>query len=413
MCRMVIAAVLAIVAIALAMERPDAPGDIHSGPRVACQPDRDQAKLQIKTVPTPTSVMLEQMSPAERANARISVEFDNSDAEAIALGREVERLWNGGQFDEALAQLGNLETRIGIGRLAIGNSWRKPVPTLDTRLWDNDVRIGNRDSLMELAFDQQLSSGRLFVVVRHGTQSRWYLNMSSDGGASWSEAFNWGGTGVVPSVDAAVLANDVYVVYNSPGEDPRQVRLRRFDCVDGTVDSFSTGESWVVACTLDAGDSVKEMSIVSNQYSSDDRLYVTTLVSDGSVAYCWDDTGAVSWTRVATGVTSGALNGLDATWNQGFDSTFLFFSYYDASDSLRIYGRSSSGNWTRRCSRNTGNAGDYYATSISAYGDTIICAFDDCAVSPYRVVYMINYGDVATWNEGTLSDPDTTAEALR
>jgi hypothetical protein len=116
----------------------------------------------------------------------------------------------------------------------------------------------------------------------------------------------------------------------------------------------------------------------------------------------------VSWTKVATGITKGALHGLDATENQGFDSTFHFFSYYDATDSLRIYG--NDGAITRRYSRYTPNV-SAYTTSISAYSDTIICAFDDCTASPYQVLYMINYGDGTSWNYGTLSNADTTAEA--
>jgi len=51
--------------------------------------------IQAQTAPTPARVTLERMSPAERANSRISVEFESSDGEAVLLGRRVERLWNG------------------------------------------------------------------------------------------------------------------------------------------------------------------------------------------------------------------------------------------------------------------------------------------------------------------------------
>jgi hypothetical protein len=75
---------------------------------------------EAQTTQTPARVGLEQMSPAERANSLISVEFESSDSGAVLLGHEVERLWNGGQFDDALLQLGNLEARVG--HVAVGNS---------------------------------------------------------------------------------------------------------------------------------------------------------------------------------------------------------------------------------------------------------------------------------------------------
>jgi len=91
MYRTVLAALLVLAASALALDRPDAPGGIHMGTRVASQAYRSQALTQTQEAPPPASAMLERMSPAERENSCISVEFENSDAELIALGREVER----------------------------------------------------------------------------------------------------------------------------------------------------------------------------------------------------------------------------------------------------------------------------------------------------------------------------------
>jgi hypothetical protein len=189
---------------------------------------------------------------------------------------------------------------------------------------------------------------------------------------------------------------------------PNEVRVRRLKYTDGSSDTFNNGAQYVVACTLAVGDTVGEVSLVSTQHSNNIRLYMTTLVSDGSIAYCWDDTTALSWTRVATGITSGASGALDATENEGHDSTYLYFSYFDTSDTLRIHGITNGGGVKRRYSRHTG-AGEI--TSISAYEDTVICAFDDEATSPTRVTYVINYSGSASWGQGTLSDIDTTGEA--
>ena len=360
-----------------------------------------ESTIQVQTSPTPARVALERMSPAVRANALISVEFESCDDEAVSLGRQVERLWNGGQYDEALAQLGNLEARIGPGRVAIGNSWRKPVPTVETALWGRDVRIGNRDSLLELSLDAHPSSGNLFVALRRGSVGPHFsVCMSTDTGATWAETFTWSGSPPT-SLDAAVLSNHLYVVYNSPGENAQLVRLRRFLFGNGKADTFRNGGSWVAACTLDAGDTTREVSLVSNQ--NDYRLYIVTLVSDGSVLVSYDDADAVSWTKQPTGITSGARSGLDATDDQRSDMTQLFFSYYDTSDTLRIHG-----GFGQPLSLPAGNG---TPTSISAYLDTVICAYEDETSSPHRVRYLLSYDGGKTGTVGILGDSGVAADA--
>jgi hypothetical protein len=339
------------------------------------------------------------MSPAERKNSCISVEFESPDSEAVILGREVERLWNGGRHDEALARLGELEARVG--HVAIGNSWRTPVPTLETALWGRDVRIGNRDSLLELAVDAQLSTGRLFVALRPGSgYPHFSVCMSTDSGATWDETFTWSGSPPT-SLDAAVLANHLYVVYNSPGENAQELRLRRFLCSNGKADTFRIGGGWVAPCTLDAGDTMREVSLVSNQ--NNNQLYLVTLVSDGSVLVSYDDANAVSWTRRSTGITSGARSGLDATDDQRSDMTQLFFSYYDTSDTMRVY----DGNGQRLAQP----AGTGTMTSISAYLDAVICVYEDETSSPHRVRYASSLDGGDTWTVSTLSDSGIAADA--
>jgi hypothetical protein len=374
--------------------------------------------IQAQTAPTSARVVLEQMSPTERANSRISVEFESSDDDAASLARQVERLWNCGHYDEALVQLGNLEARVG--DVAIGNSWLKPVPACaaavaagrptpatglpvrgrtQTGLWGRDVRIGNRDSLLDVSLAAEPSSRGLFVVLRRGgLYPHFVVCMSVDTGATWHETFSW--TGSPPtSLDAAVLANHLYVVYNSPGEDAEHVRLRRFSCSDGSADTFRGRISWVDPCTLDVGDTMREVSLVANPNNS--RLCLVALVSDGSVRVSFAGANAESWTRVPTGISSGARNGLDATNDQKSDTTCLFFSYYDASDSLQIYGRSGPP-FSRPAGRGT-------PTSISAFCGTVICAYEDETVSPHQVRYVVSDGD--TWTMGPLSDPDIAAQA--
>jgi len=351
------------------------------------------------------------MSPAERANARISVEFESSDDGAVALGRQVERLWNGGQCDEALAQLGNLEARIGTGRVAIGNSWRTPVPTLETDLWESDVRIGNRDSLVEVAFDMDTKHSNLFVALRHsGGAPHYSVCASFDGGATWAETFTW--IGSPPTYLDVGEASEyylgyVYVAYNSPGENIQQVRLRRFLSSDGSAATFPTGVMWIAPCTLAVGDTMKEVSLIGSPLGYSGGPYLVTLVSDGSVLFSWHyPPDVMLWSTMSTGVDSGASHGLDATGNQD-RSTMPFFSYCGTDDSIRIYSR-SSGVFTQRFSH---FAGPGTLTSISARRDRIICAFEDETSSPHQVRYVVNPDNGDTWTMGTLSDSSVAASA--
>jgi hypothetical protein len=360
--------------------------------------------INAQPAPTPAHVALEQMTPAERKNSSISVEFESSDGEAVVLGHEIEELWNGGQYDEALARLCDLEARVG--HLAIGNSWRRPVPTIETALWGNDIRIGNRDSLLDLAFDLSRRTqweNNLFVVLRHGHGPAYYsVCMSADGGATWAETFTWVGSPVT-SLDAGNLG-DLYVAYYSPGENAQQVRLRRFQMSDGSAAEFSTGATWVAACTLDVGDTAREVSFVS---SGSTWLFISTLVSDGSVLLSESDGAAVSWTRLETGITSGASRGLDATYNLGGSGSWFLLSYLDATDTLRIYGRSISG-FTRRLASFCGTS---QLTSISAGYDGVVCAYEDASTSPQRVRYASSFDGGNTWTTGMLSDSGIAAEA--
>jgi hypothetical protein len=133
------------------------------------------------------------------------------------------------------------------------------VPTLETNLWGRDVRIGNRDSIQQLAFDVDSSTGNLFVALRHNaTPPHFSVCLSTDGGATWDETFTWSGSPPT-AIDAEVFTNHFYVAYNSPQENPQQIRLRRFQCATGLPDTFHNSGAWIVPCTLEVGTTMKEI----------------------------------------------------------------------------------------------------------------------------------------------------------
>lgn len=158
-------------------------------------------------------------------------------------------------------------------------------------------------------------------------------------------------------------------------------------------------------------DSIKEVALTSNQDYLDNRLYYNALLTGGAVKYWWADTGAVSWdTTYSTGVSNGS-NGLDACTNEGYDSTFIWISFYDQSGNLRVIGRRGTG--FRSFLTRTAGGGDY--TSIGAYHDTVLCAFDNEARDPNVVRYETNYGgghpDSIWWYGYAAWDTTTTSES--
>jgi hypothetical protein len=357
---------------------------------------------EAQTALSPARVALEQMSQAERKNSCLSVEFESSDSDAKVLGHQVEQLWNNGRFDEALVQLGNLEARVG--HVAIGNSWRKPVPTREAPLGP-ETRIGNRDSLQSFAFDIHRQNGNYFAALRHSSGPDFYsVCMSTDNGATWAETFTWYGSAVT-LLDCGSIVDHFGVAYYSPGENARQVRYRWFLNSDGSAAEFNSGDKWVAACTLDVGDTAKALSYVSSGFIAHS---IVTLVSDGSVLFSNNVTDGERWYKFATGITSGARSGLDAAPNVGNSSrTNDLFSYLDGTDTLRIYG------WKELVfsQRLALFCGTGVLTSISAYRDTVVCAYEDGTMIPQGVRYASSTDGGSTWTTGSLSDSGVAAEA--
>ncbi|MBM3314701.1 T9SS type A sorting domain-containing protein, partial [candidate division WOR-3 bacterium] len=135
----------------------------------------------------------------------------------------------------------------------------------------------------------------------------------------------------------------------------------------------------------------------------DNRLYYGQLRHSDSLKYFWSpDTGGVTWNEVACPIYD-AERALDMACNEGFDSTFLFLSYYDTNDTLEIYGRALA--WHRQTVKYAGAGTDY--TSICAYQDTILCVFDFFNGSNLWTQYLTQYAGRAGWYFGWFDD--TTA----
>jgi hypothetical protein len=357
---------------------------------------------------------LETMSISDRANSQIEIELGSGagrDAKYIALS--IENLWNSGQYSAALALFDDLSKLIDPSQIAIGNSWRVPVPTQETALWGTDVRIGNRESLTLVAFDVHRASGNLFAVLGgpDGDRSKWYVNISTNGGNTWSETYEWfsaAGEGL-NSMSAAVVGDYCYVGYTALNPQV-EGRIRRFSAATGAMD---VAFGWETIFSVIDPEYVKEINISTNQEVYNNRIYCMAITSTGDLRYFWDTASdGASWSEISTGITN-ADRGVDATFCGGDSARYFYVSYYDTNDSLCILGEDSV-DWYNLLKVHAGASADY--TAISAYNDMIICAFDRSTPS-FTCEYRISRDGGESWSYGTLDSatygmesPDVTAK---
>jgi hypothetical protein len=417
MCRAILAAVLVLAAFVSAQEQPYVPGQASAVSTHSVRLDRMTARpVQAQSPVEPVWTRLARMAPAERANARIGIELAaNATSEALAFARNVEASWNAGRYDDALAGFESLARLTDPAEMVIGCAWRKPLPTRETNLWGSDVRIGNRDSISLVAFDVHRASGNLFTVVLSASGSGyvWAVNFSTDGGQTWSETYSWNANYEMKSLSASVLANHCYIAFGRGGAQD-QAFIYRVKTSDGTQENFNNGSSYVTVFTTTAPDSVKEVALTGNQDFYNNRLYYTAITTAGNLKFFWSDSGAIAWTEIVTSVTN-ADRGLSACTNEGYDSLFVWASYYDKTNNLRIDADKPGDAWGNVFSSAAG-AGTSL-TSIGAYHDTLLCAFNYWATN-YWCKYFTSYDGGATWawlylDPDTLTNTESPAVMLR
>jgi len=291
----------------------------------------------------PIWTALQGMPSDQRINSVIELVLEqNASDEALQKAEEIERQWNDGQYSQAIQLFGELEYLTDIDEVSIGNSWRNPLQTLEQPDWDTDVRIGNRDSIYVNAFDIHNISGNLFAILLFqgdGATSKWAVNISTDGGETWSETYNWYAYYHINHLSATVVLNHCYVAF-SRGTNQDQAFLYRFNASDGQQENFGNGSPYITVFTTTSPESILEVAITSNQDVGNSRLYYFGLTSNGVIRYCWDDPDALSWIEVFTGVLD-ADRGLDACYHEDGDY-FLNVSYIGQDDYLNIMGRSST-----------------------------------------------------------------------
>lgn len=343
------------------------------------------------------------MDPEMRSNAVIALEPGSAATPAeLAAAERIAGLWNAGSFDEALLNLRTLEES-GV-RMSLGIAWRVPMPWNVVRALDGRVG-GTRSEAQSANLDFDEQNGKLFSVVRWGSTtgtSAWTMNTSSDGGTTWAETYVFASSVGLIDVDCAVVDNYAYVAYvvgNATGE----ARLRRCLVGTGAVDSGFGYQTVFSAGT----NTIEEVALAANADDFDNRIYYAAIESNDTLRYAWDAaTDGTTFSDESPAGTNPEF-GLDATWAHGGTtcSEFLYFSYSGNDGNIHVIGKADPtwSDWTVE----TGT-GSLRATAVSAYQDTVICAFEYSYADGTGIRYRISYDCGGAWSPGTIAVPDGT-----
>jgi hypothetical protein len=344
-------------------------------------------------------------TPAQRVNAAIELELGGSagPADRLAAAR-IQELWGEGRYDEAIAELRSYEN--AGGRAALGIAWKEPVAreeafatagALATSGGGTDVRIGTRTGGHITTLEEDAASGALYAVVAWGATSGgeawWTVNRSTDNGATWTETYVWTGgasSGIV-DMSATVVGGYVYIGYVS-GDAANEYRLRRCLASTGGVDNAYSYHTVVDVGTL----TIREVTVVSNAMSSNNRVYCFAIQSDNAVRHFWTVASTATSFTESSPVGASASQGLDATWNPGYASCYLQMCYSGTDGKMHV--QRYSGTWSD-VTLLTSNVLHRHGASVSSYHDVVICAYEYQMTNGQGIAYGISYdGGASGWD---------------
>jgi len=352
---------------------------------------------------------LDELSPADKQNAVIQLEVLSSNGPTSEELSSVESLWNSGKFDRAIQELRTLEdSGVSIGA---GITWKEPKQASGLGWYDPDLRLTVRDYIGETHLDFDAQTGHVFAVANRTSDDGfcWTVNIAPDG-QSWQETFAWyGGTSpALVDVSATVVGDYLYVGYVvDDGVAPvSTARIRRFFVTNGQSDLLYFWKT-----VFDKGVDIKEIALCSNADDFDNRVYYFAILYNYSLVWFWADQDGTDWHEISTGVGD-AWGGLDVTWRPNYPGTgpFLYASYINfiITSNGTIGATNSVTVWDTTKTERVLHAfsGLHWRTSVSAYGDTVLCAYEEPYTNGTGIRYDISYDVGSTWSIGHWEPPE-------
>jgi hypothetical protein len=237
---------------------------------------------------------------------------------------------------------------------------------LSTMRWGDDIQIAEWDSVNDVVFDVDYSTGNLFAALNstYGGTDVLTVHFSADTGKTWSQitAVGWD----ADDIDAAVFKDHFYVAHVTGSA----VFIGRYNTADGSSDN-----SYGYRAVLNEGVNVREIALASTEdFSSPTRLYCFAITDDDSLRCRRSDTSVTSWSTFNPGIGN-ALRALDACCNEGYSSESVWCSYIGTNDSVYIGSAGATWNSYGPLTDVAWPISDFPSTSIAAYRDTVMVLY--------------------------------------
>ena len=344
---------------------------------------------------------LENLSEGDRQNSLIQFDLLPSDGALFEKAKYVEKLWNNGEYEEAIREIKSGE----LFRIPFGISWKNPIKT-SVPLWGDDIQLDTLTSVTCLDLDFDIHTGNTFAITLHKDNDnlyRWSVYFSTDTGKTWTKTYTWNSENIMNEISGTPLGNYYYISYLSTSNT--YVMVRRVFAATGQIDV-----NYIYTIVSTEPDSVREVELTSNMYTYDNRIYCAFIDGNDTLKVFWTDTSAASWTEGSPSVFN-AMQGLDIDYTPS-STYFLYVSYITTDSLLKVVGWNYP-NWDELFSLSSVGFGSWWksTTSIGAYRDTVMVAYTT-SYSPNRLNYYISRDAGTTWDQGSLTDTLTTTHDI-
>ncbi len=342
------------------------------------------------------AAILAALDEAGRNNSVIELEASGPATASWPLpdATEVAALWNEGHFDQALRTLEQLEAT-GL-HFVPAISWREPIVS-SQRKYYVDKRIGDARTGAD-DFDLAYHGGEATVFAAVSWPDGWSMNISTDGGANWAETFFYPGQS---KISMTVCGDKVWVAY-SANVTNTTAKMRRFEPDDGAVDSAYFWEQ--IADIAPAV--VDDIALIGNEPDVATAVYIGLIDGDDNLRTYWDDLDGTSFSDYSPAVTNADRN-LDFTWcPYGFSTSgyVAYLSFETNTQGLEVWRMSFLGTWDQVLTDSL--TGAHHFTAISAYGETVMTAFEGDRTNGNGIEYRVSYDHGDLWYSGSVYVPD-------
>jgi len=358
---------------------------------------------------------LAEMTPEERANSEVWIEpARSSEPQAYDEARAIGALWNSGEYEAAIERARGYSRFGDPSEVALAISPRKL--TACEPGFGPDVRIGNRDSLYGLSFDR-LNNGWLFASFASYKPDRTFIYSyrSTDNGTTWSNLgqFQWNYRQYVRSAAAVCHGDYLVVAIAIKGLSSHRCYAARLSATTGEVVPYPGDTVFTQVLEAAPGDTVVELAAASSedQYPGS-TIHLFARTSSGALKYALADSSAWHWQEWNTGVNTICHNGLDCTWNDGYDSKHVWASWtWYLDDTARLW----TGHWEQGDSsfnarvftdihvHKHANPASRVPTSITAWRDTVQVAYPCPGGRQLKEAYTFDC-DSGYWQTAALTD---------